>query len=128
MSSLVPGGNAPVATGSVRVDVSYSPLPGADIDVSAFALSPTGKVKDDSAMCFYGQPNILSGAVQMTDSAAGRATFTVDLGRLAGDVEKVALRRWPRSLGHPFRRRDCRYTSTGPRTGSCPNTRTRTRT
>lgn len=91
MSSLVPGGNAPVATGSVRVDVSYSPLPGADIDVSAFALSPTGKVKDDSAMCFYGQPNILSGAVQLTDSAAGRATFTVDLGRLAGDVEKVAL-------------------------------------
>lgn len=91
MTSLVPGGNAPVATGSIRVDVSYSPLSGADIDVSAFALSASGKVKDDSAMCFYGQPNILAGAVQLTDSSLGRATFTVDLSRLANDVEKVAL-------------------------------------
>ena len=91
MTSLVPGGNAPVATGSIRVDVVYSPIPGADIDVSAFALSPSGKVKDDSAMCFYGQPNVLAGAVQMSDSSSGRAVFTVDLSRLAADVEKVAL-------------------------------------
>lgn len=91
MTSLVPGGNAPVATGSIRVDVVYSPIPGADIDVSAFALSPSGKVKDDSAMCFYGQPNVLAGAVQMSDSSSGRAVFNVDLSRLAADVEKVAL-------------------------------------
>lgn len=91
MTSLVPGGNAPVATGLIRVDIAYSPLPGADIDVSAFALSAAGKVKDDSAMCFYGQPNVLAGAIEMTDSASGRATFSVDLARLAEDVDKVAL-------------------------------------
>lgn len=91
MTSLVPGGNAPVATGSLRVDVAYSPLAGADIDVSAFALNVDGKVRGDQDMCFYGQPNVLGGAVQMTDAAAGRATFTVDLSRLDAAVERVAL-------------------------------------
>ncbi|KAA0940500.1 tellurium resistance protein TerA, partial [Pseudomonas sp. ANT_H4] len=38
MANLVPGGNAPVASGQLRVDINYSPIPGADIDVSAFAL------------------------------------------------------------------------------------------
>lgn len=91
MTALVPGGNAPVATGSIRVDVVYAPLPGADIDVSAFALLSSGKVKNDSAMCFYGQPNILAGAVQLIDASTGRASFTVDLSRLADEVDKVAL-------------------------------------
>lgn len=39
MTTLVPGGNAPVATGQLRVDISYTPAPGADIDISAFALT-----------------------------------------------------------------------------------------
>lgn len=91
MTTLVPGGNAPVAPGNLRVEVSYSPIPGADIDVSAFALAATGKVRGDNDMCFYGQSNILGGSVQMVDSAAGRAAFTVDLSRLDTAIEKVAL-------------------------------------
>ncbi|WP_447649770.1 TerD family protein [Pseudomonas abietaniphila] len=91
MTSLVPGGNAPVATGSVRVEIAYSPIAGADIDVSAFALLASGKVPGDHAMCFYGQPNILGSVVQMTDASGGRAVFTVDLSRLDASIDKVAL-------------------------------------
>ncbi|MEZ1575178.1 tellurium resistance protein TerA, partial [Pseudomonas aeruginosa] len=50
MTTLVPGGNAPVATGQLRVDISYTPAPGADIDISAFALTTSGKVRGDGDM------------------------------------------------------------------------------
>lgn len=91
MATLVPGGNAPVASGQLRVDINYTPIPGADIDISAFVLGATGKVFGDSGMCFYGQPSVLGGAVQLTESAAGRAVFTLDLNRLDSTLEKVAL-------------------------------------
>lgn len=91
MTTLLPGGNAPVATGQLRVDITYAPIPGADIDISAFALTATGKVRGDGDMCFYGQTGILGGAVELTGSAAGRATFTLDLGRVDPAIEKVAL-------------------------------------
>lgn len=91
MVALVPGGNAPVASGQLRVDISYSPIPGADIDVSAFALAASGKVRGDGDMCFYGQTSVLGGVVQMTESSAGRAVFTLDVSRLEPAVEKVAL-------------------------------------
>lgn len=91
MTTLVPGGNAPVATGQVRVEISYSAIPGADIDVSAFVLNAAGKVRGDTDMCFYGQTNVLGGSVQMTEASAGRAVFTLDLSRLDAVVEKVAL-------------------------------------
>jgi tellurite resistance protein TerA len=91
MTTLVPGGNAPVATGQVRVDINYTPIPGADIDISAFALTATGKVRGDGDMCFYGQPNILGGAVQQSGSSSGNASFTLDLSRIDPAVEKVAL-------------------------------------
>lgn len=91
MATLIPGGNAPVANGQLRVDINYSPIPGAEIDVSAFALGAAGKVRGDGDMCFYGQTSVLGGAVQMTESSAGRAVFTLDLSRLEAAVEKVAL-------------------------------------
>jgi tellurite resistance protein TerA len=91
MATLTPGANAPVTTGQLRVDINYSPITGADIDVSAFALGAAGKVRGDGDMCFYGQTSVLGGAVQMTESSSGRAVFTLDLSRLEAAVEKVAL-------------------------------------
>jgi len=91
MATLVPGGNAPVASGQFHVDINYSPIPGVDIDVSAFALGASAKVRGDGDMCFYGQPQILGGAVHLTESSAGRAVFTLDTSRLEPAVEKVAL-------------------------------------
>ncbi|MDO6680745.1 TerD family protein [Oceanobacter sp. 5_MG-2023] len=91
MSVLVPGANAPVATGELRVDIRYSPLPGADIDISAFVLNAAHKVRGDGDMCFYGQPDILAGAVRMTQADAGHAVFFLDPGQLPAEVEKVAF-------------------------------------
>ena len=91
MTTLLPGGNAPVATDQLRVDISYTPIPGADLDISAFGLTSAGKVRGDGDMCFYGQTSVLSGAVQLTATSAGRAEFAVDLARLDSAVEKVAL-------------------------------------
>lgn len=91
MTSLVPGGNAPVATGQLQVTIAYAPIAGADIDVSAFVLTSAGKVRGDGDMCFYGQTSVLGGAVQMTESVAGRAVFSLDLARLEPAVEKIAL-------------------------------------
>lgn len=91
MTILIPGGNAPVVTGQLRVDINYSAIPGAEIDVSGFALNATGKVRGDGDMCFYGQTSVLGGAVQMSESSAGRAVFMLDLSRVEPVVEKVAL-------------------------------------
>lgn len=91
MTNLVPGANAPVTTGSLSVDIVYSPIPGADIDVSAFALTESGKVRGDNDMCFYGQPSVLGGSVQLVNASSGRAVFNVDLSRLEATIEKVSL-------------------------------------
>ncbi|MCQ4319028.1 TerD family protein [Stutzerimonas stutzeri] len=91
MTTLTPGANAPVATGPVSVTVNYSPVAGADIDVSAFLLSGTGKVRSDADMCFFGQKTVGNGGVQLTEASAGRAVFTLDLSRIEAAIEKVAL-------------------------------------
>ena len=91
MTALIPGGNAPVAAGPLQIDIRYSPLPGADIDISAFLLGASGKVRGDGDMCFYGQPSIQGGALRLTAASAGQALFDLDLGKLEGAVEKVAL-------------------------------------
>lgn len=91
MTQLVPGANAPVAAGPLTVDVSYSPLAGADIDVSAFLLTSSGKVRGDQDMCFFGQKSVSGGAVQLTEASSGRAVFSLDPGRLDAAIEKVAL-------------------------------------
>ncbi|WP_024674295.1 TerD family protein [Pseudomonas syringae] len=91
MTRLVPGANAPVATGPLTVEVSYSPLAGADIDVSAFLLTGSGKVRGDQDMCFYGQKSVNNGALQQTEASTGRAVFTLDPSRLDSVIEKVAL-------------------------------------
>jgi tellurite resistance protein TerA len=91
MTQLVPGANAPVATGPLTVEVSYSPVAGADMDVSAFLLTASGKVRGDHDMCFFGQKSVNGGAVQLTETSAGRAVFNLDPSRLDAAIEKVAL-------------------------------------
>lgn len=91
MSTLTPGGNIALADGPLRVDINYSPLPGVDIDISAFALNATGKVRGDGDMCFYGQTSVLAGALQLTSNTPGQARFSIDPGRVDPAIEKIAL-------------------------------------
>lgn len=91
MASLVPGGNAPTPNGELTVSVTYTPISGADIDVSAFQLTGTGKVRGDTDMCFYGQKSVSNGALTLVESSPGRAVFKANLQRLDPAIEKIAL-------------------------------------
>ncbi|KXU39283.1 tellurium resistance protein TerA [Ventosimonas gracilis] len=91
MTSLIPGGNAPVATSALQVRISYSPLAAAEIDFSAFALTTSGKVRGDGDMCFYGQKSLFGGALQLSSTSSGNAGFDLDLAKIDETVEKIAL-------------------------------------
>lgn len=91
MIRLVPGANTAIVGGRIKVRVACHPLAGIDIDVSAFALASSGKVRSDSDMCFYAQPEVLAGALQLNQPARGEHVFLIDLERLDAGVEKIAL-------------------------------------
>ncbi|WP_455233145.1 TerD family protein [Geopseudomonas aromaticivorans] len=91
MTSLAPGANAPVQQGPLTTTIVYTPVPGADLDVSAFLLGANGKVRGDADMCFYGQTSVANGAVQLAVAEPGRVVFSLNLDRLDPAVEKVAL-------------------------------------
>ncbi|MFT5781305.1 MAG: tellurite resistance protein TerA [Pseudomonas sp.] len=91
MTVLTPGANTSIPDGALTVTVSYSPVAGADLDVSAFQLLASGKVRGDTDMCFYGQKSVGNGALQMTEVSAGRAVFKLDPNGIEATVEKIAL-------------------------------------
>jgi len=91
MTSLIPGGNAPVATSTLQVRINYSPLANAELDFSAFALTASGKVRGDGDMCFYGQKSLFGGALQLSASSSGQAGFDLDLAKIDEAVDKIAL-------------------------------------
>ncbi|WP_339407584.1 TerD family protein [Pseudomonas helleri] len=91
MSTLTPGANTAVAGGTLSVTISYTPVPGADLDVSAFLLNESGKVRGDNDMCFFGQQSVNNGAVKLAESAPGRSVFSVNLDALDPAIDKVAL-------------------------------------
>ena len=91
MSTLTPGANTSVSTGVQTVTITYTPVAGADLDVSAFLLTDTGKVRGDNDMCFFGQQSVNNGAVKLVESAAGRTVFSMNLDAIDPAIEKVAL-------------------------------------
>ena len=91
MSTLTPGANTSVSAGVQTVTITYTPVAGVDLDVSAFLLTDTGKVRGDNDMCFFGQQSVNNGAVKLVESAAGRTVFSLNLEAIDQAVEKVAL-------------------------------------
>ena len=91
MSTLTPGANTSVSAGAQTVTITYSPVAGADLDVSAFLLTDSGKVRGDNDMCFFGQQSVNNGAVKLVESAAGRTVFSLNLDAIDPAIEKVAL-------------------------------------
>lgn len=91
MISLVPGANAAVSTDLHRIEVTYSAIPNADIDVSAFLLASNGKVRGDGDMCFYGQKSLSGGSLRLIETSAGRAVFSLNLAGIDAGIERIAL-------------------------------------
>lgn len=89
MTVLAPGANAPLPAGDLSVVIRHGIIPGADIDVSAFLVTETGRVRSDADMCFYGQPSVAEGAVVLSGSANGETRFTVSPGHVPAGIEKV---------------------------------------
>ena len=62
--------------------------PGLVLDASAYLLGANGKVRSDAGFLFYGQASVANGAATLDPAAA---TFTLNLGRLPADIDRVAL-------------------------------------
>lgn len=91
MTVLSPGANAALPSGDLSVLIRHGTIPGAEIDVSAFLVTGTGKVRSDADMCFYGQPSVAGGAVALAGASGGETRFTVAPDRIPAGVEKVVF-------------------------------------
>ena len=93
VTQLIAGANCPVPHEKLQVEVLLSPaqVSGAEVDISAFVLTTTGKVRGDEDMVFYGAPKPGNGSVALLKNSAGQAEFTVDLPNLLHATEKVAF-------------------------------------
>lgn len=98
MAQLTKGGNAPLASTTLEVIVTWADNdPNAEeLDVSCFLLTDAKKVRADDDMIFYGQRQSTDGAIAVKDLAvsdgAGRKTsFKVDLSKMATDITSVAI-------------------------------------
>ena len=91
MTELMPGANASLPSGDLSVLIRHGTIPGAEIDVSAFLVTGTGKVRSDADMCFYGQPSVAGGAVALAGASGGETRFSVAPGRIPAGVQKVVF-------------------------------------
>jgi stress response protein SCP2 len=92
------GGNVSLqalASGLTRatVQVAWAPerIGGLEVDSSAFLLGSDGKVRSDADFVFYNQPRSSDGSVQTQASRGGKQRFSVDLGKIAAAVERIAF-------------------------------------
>lgn len=83
MMELTRGGNAPVANGRVQANVSVAK---GTMDVSAYLLTASGKVRGDHDMIFFNQPSGMNGAITLSGS-----NFEINLDKVDADVEKIAI-------------------------------------
>lgn len=88
---LTPGANCALPKGVITATVNYTPIPNIEIDVSAFLLTSSGKVRGDGDMCFYGQTAVQRSAIQMVSANPGVATYSLNLDLVEPAIEKVAL-------------------------------------
>ena len=79
-SVLTPGGNTPLTSSRVTVDVAAAKA----LDVSALLLTASGKVRSDSDFVFFNAP----GGPGVNYSAAGIA---VDTGLVPGEIDRVVV-------------------------------------
>jgi tellurite resistance protein TerA len=86
---MQPGQNTALAGGSVKVSIDVqNNVSGLELDASAFMLTESGKVTDDSGMVFYGQPKSKDGSVSVDASGKG---FDIELSRVPANITRIAI-------------------------------------
>jgi tellurite resistance protein TerA len=95
VTSLAQGANGPVEGGSAAVTVDWTAPAAFDIDASAYLLTEASRVRDDTDMVFYNQPEGAAGAVRMTlgQGEGGRreGVFQVSLAALPPEIARVVF-------------------------------------
>ena len=91
MNELQQGGNAPLTGDSVTVTVDWTAPSGCEVDVSAYLLTETGKVRGDQDMVFYNQNSGGDGAVRYTPGSSPKGSFDVDLTRLPPAIQRIVF-------------------------------------
>ncbi|HHC73583.1 MAG TPA: tellurium resistance protein TerA, partial [Thiothrix sp.] len=91
--NLIAGANHRVPQQPLQLDVHLYPpqLANVEVDISAFLLDVQGKVRGDADMVFYGQTRSGNGSVQLQESRAGYAKFSVDLTQIESAITKIAF-------------------------------------
>jgi stress response protein SCP2 len=83
------GANAPITTGNAVASLTFDTTPaGLDVDVSAYLLTASGKVRGDGDMVFYNQPASPDGAVAFDKATS---TFRIDTAGVAAEIERIAI-------------------------------------
>ena len=93
MTDLQQGGNAPLPDPRVSVGFSWAIPSGreVDADASAYLLTAAGKVRGDTDMVFYNQPDGAGGAVRFGTGVGAQGGFEVDTARLPAEIERIVF-------------------------------------
>ncbi|AOH85165.1 hypothetical protein AWL63_15565 [Sphingomonas panacis] len=83
MQRVTKGANTIVPATIIQPSVLFA---GGSADVSAYILDGTGKVRGDEDMIFFNQPATRDGSVSLSG-----ANFTIDLSKIAADIERIAI-------------------------------------
>ncbi|MFK3775159.1 TerD family protein [Pseudomonas sp. NPDC089406] len=93
--SLSSGANTTLGLARGQVQVTHAAGEGLDVNLTAFLLSDSGKVLDDSGMVFFNAPEHASGAAAFSAPvlSAGVVTHSIsfDLDRLPAGIGKIAI-------------------------------------
>lgn len=91
MTELQQGGNAPISGTNVIVRIEGTPTIGVELDVSAYLLGESGKVRNDEDMIFYNQPNGAGGAVSFSKDGSALGVFAIDLARVPAAIARIVF-------------------------------------
>ncbi len=92
MLELTRGGNVGLAAAKATVLLEWNPatIQGSEVDVSAFLLAASGKVRTDNDFVFYGATASPCESVLLVPSATS-TRFEIDLGKVPADIERIAF-------------------------------------
>lgn len=91
IGAIPQGGNAALKGDRIVVRIDWRAPAGVDADTSAYLLNENGKVRDDSDMIFYNQPQGAGGAIRYAAGADAKAVFEVDLARLPREITRIVF-------------------------------------
>ncbi|EPH1939525.1 TerD family protein, partial [Pseudomonas aeruginosa] len=93
--SLKPGENTTINQSKGQVLVTHSAGANLDVNLTAFLITDSGKVVDDSGMVFFNAPEHASGAAAFSPPIiqAGSISHSIsfDLSRLPAAISKIAI-------------------------------------